>query len=211
MIERFFAGVVETRACRQLLEAAGVISWGFEPAGLRVTRKRYPGSDVLSLFRGFAPDARVDASLDLFQRICPTLEALHQQGRGHGAVHPQNVLFHNERLKLVDTGLNRARMFAFGAGPIARTTPQLDYAVWLWAATCPRELTWTEWDHVSLLWTCTLLASGEDARPWSPLEMLDACEEWAEDMQGRLPAGADDLPRLKRAYSLALKAATCCS
>ena len=211
MIERFFPGVVETRACRQLLEAAGVVSWGFEPAGLRVTRKKHPGSNVLTLFRGFSPDARLDASLDLFQRICPALEALHEAGRGHGAVHPQNILFHTERLQLVDTGVNRARMFAFGAGPIAANAKQLQYPVWLWASTCPRELTWAEWDHVSLLWCCTLLCRGEDARPWTPLEMLDACEEWAEATQGKLPAGAEDLPRLKRAYSLALKAATCCS
>jgi len=210
VIEKFFPGVVETRSCRQLLEAANVIAWGFEPKGLRVTRKKHPGSNVLSLFRGFTPEARQEASLDLFQRICPALEALHEQGLGHGAVHPHNILY-SERLHLVDTGINRARMFAFGAGPIAHGPQQLDYGVWMWAATCPRELSWDVWDLVSLLWCCTLLASGEDATPWDALEMLDACEEWAEAAQQQLPAGSHDLPRLKRAYATALTAATCCS
>ena len=198
-IERFFPGVSQTRAGSELAEG---LLHSFEPGGLRVRKPWVEGTSVLELVGAMGRVDRLEASRDLFQRVLPMLSE-----REHGALHPGNILHTPSGLRLVDAGLNRARLFGFGAGPIQPGADQLDYAVWLWGLTCPRSLRWPDWDRACLLLGCTLLSQGPGA--WSsprPVpEKVEACEAWGEAWIEDLPQGADDAARVRSAYQICLR------
>jgi hypothetical protein len=198
-IERFFPGVSQTRASSELAE--GLVH-SFEPAGLRVRKPWLQGSSVLDLVRRMEPGARLEASRDLFQRVLPLLK----DGE-HGAVHPGNILHTPEGLRLVDAGLNRARLFPFGAGPIPPEPGQLDYDVWLWGKTCPKALSWSDWDRACLLLGCTLLSRGPEVwdQRWDVSTRVEACEAWGEAWIEDLPQGAHDAARVRAAYAACLR------
>jgi hypothetical protein len=210
LIERFFPGVVQTRGSLQLAARAKADGeaerFAFAADGLRIWRDTMPGQDMRTVFTGLAGPARVEAARDLFQRALPLLDPLHDLGREHGAVHPGNILFGPDGLRLLDVELNRAALFHFGAGPIPAQPGQVDYRTWMFSPRRPRDIPGKTWDMAHLVFTCALLERGPGGwtAPLRAERMIAAVERWAESWSDAMPLGSDDAPRLKQAYRDAL-------
>ncbi|HSK75295.1 MAG TPA: hypothetical protein VLQ45_02470, partial [Thermoanaerobaculia bacterium] len=116
-------------------------------------------------------------------------------GRGHGALHPRNIILRQSGFELVDAIFNRARLSAL-SGPGKDS--------WLWGPCVPEGWDLEDWDLISLLRTAALLA--QDPLTWRKLrpaeEAAEMCRKWAEDCIRFAPAGADFIASVRQAVAL---------
>ncbi len=189
VLERRFPGVAPTEELRSYLKRfreQGVISgFRFGTSGLVVQRPRVEGAAPEEFFRDATAKEAIDFSRDLFRLVLKEVKPLHEEGSGHGALHPGNIIVAGQSgIRTPDALLNRSCLT-----PQAIDPP----SVWLWGAGVPQGWSLADWDKISLLRTAALLAEGPEA--WEgTLQRSEAeriCRQWAGKVNATLPGGSD--------------------